>query len=90
MWTVKHIMEADFGCEERAENESLMVLVTLESDDGRMMQFEAEDKWLTEQGINEGDEWPDDVDAIEAEADKASNMTAFMENYYSAVEEMDE
>lgn len=90
MWTVKHIMEADFGCEERAENEPLMVLVTLESDDGRMMQFEAEDKWLTEQGINEGDEWPDDVDAIEAEADKASNMTAFMENYYSAVDEMDE
>lgn len=90
MWTVKSICEADFGCEERAENEPFMVFVTIESDDGRIIQFEAADEWLTEQGIDEGDEWPDDVDALEVEANKASNMSAFMENYYSAVEEMDE
>ena len=90
MWTVKSIMEADFGCEERGENEPLMVIVTLESDDGRMLQFEAEDAWLNEQDIDEGIEWPYDVDAFETEAEQASNMTAFMENYYSAVEEMDE
>lgn len=52
-------MEADFGCKERSDNEPLMVLVTLEADDGRVLQFEVEDAWLTEQEIDEGDEWPD-------------------------------
>lgn len=90
MWIVKHIMEADFGCEERSDDEPLMVLVTLESDDGRVMQFEAEDAWLTEQGIDEGNEWPDDVEALIVEEDKASNMTDFMNNYFAAIEEMEE
>lgn len=90
MWIVKNIMEADFGCEERSNDESLMVLVTIESDDGRMLQFEAEDAWLTAQGIDEGDEWPDDVDALIDETDKALNMSDFMNNYYAAVEEMDD
>ena len=90
MWIIKHVMEADFGCEERADNEPLMVLVTLESDDGRVIQFEAEDAWLKNQKIDEGDEWPEDVEPLIAEDDKASNMNDFMNNYYSAVEEMDE
>ena len=90
MWIVKHIMEADFGCEERAENEPLMVLVTIESDDGRMMQFEAEDAWIAKQDIDEGDEWQDDVDAIETDSEKALNMSGFMEKYYSVVEEMEQ
>ena len=90
MWIIKHIMEADFGCEERTEDEPLMVLVTLESDDGRVIRFEVEDAWLTEQGIDEGDEWPDDVETLIAEEDKASNMADFMNNYYAAVEEMEE
>lgn len=47
MWKVMRIMEADFGCEERAEDEPLMVLVTLESEDGRTLQFEVSDAWLT-------------------------------------------
>ena len=58
-------MEADFGCEERAEDEPLRVLVTLESEDGRTLQFEVSDAWLTAQGIDEGDEWPDDVETYE-------------------------
>ncbi len=90
MWIVKHIMEADFGCEERSDSEPLMALVTIESDDGRIMQFEAEDAWLTKQGIDEGDEWPDDVDALIDEEDKASKMSDFMNNYYAAIEEMEE
>lgn len=90
MWIVKHIMEADFGCEERPDNEPLKVLVTLESDDGRVIQFEVEDAWLTQKKIDEGDKWPDDVDALLDEADKASVMNDFMNNYYAAVEEMDE
>lgn len=67
-----------------------MALVTLGSDDGRMIQFEAEDDWLTEQEIDEGDEWPDDVDALLEAEDKASNMSDFMNNYYAALEEMEE
>lgn len=90
MWTVKHIMEADFGCEERQDDEPLKVLVTLESDDGRIMQFEAADDWLSEQGIDEGDEWPDDVEALLEAEDKALNMTDFMNNYFDALDEMDE
>ena len=34
MWTIKHIYESDFGCEERMPNELLTVLVVLESDTG--------------------------------------------------------
>lgn len=90
MWIVKHIMEADFGCEERSENEPRMVLVTLEADDGRVLQFEVEDAWLTEQEIDEGDEWLDDVEVLLEAEDKATNMSDFMNNYYSALEEMEE
>lgn len=56
MWTIKRIDEADFGCEERLPGEPLMVLVSLESDDGRVIQFEAADNWLTVQELSEGDE----------------------------------
>ena len=47
MWTIKRIDEADFGCEERLPGEPLMVLVSLECDDGRMLQLEVADNWLT-------------------------------------------
>ena len=90
MWTIEHIFEADFGCEERADDEPLMALVTLVSEDGRTMQLEVADSWLTKQGLDEGDEWPEDVEAMEAESDQAANMADFMANYYSAVEEMDD
>lgn len=53
MWTIKRIDEADFGCEERLPGEPLMVLVSLESDDGRTIQFEAADNWLTVQELSE-------------------------------------
>ena len=90
MWIVKHIMESDFGCEERSDNEPRMVLVTLEADDGRVLQFEVEDAWLTEQEIDEGDEWLDDVEVLLEAEDKATNMSDFMNNYFSALEEMEE
>ena len=56
MWTVSRIDECDFGCEERLPGEPLMVLVTLESDDGRVCQFECADNYLTSMYIDEGDE----------------------------------
>lgn len=90
MWIVKHIMEADFGCEERPDDEPVKVLVTLESDDGRTVRFEAEDAWLTDKGIDEGDEWPEDIDSFLEAEDKAINMNDFMNNYYAALDEMEE
>lgn len=64
MWSVTRIDEADYGCEERMPGEPLLVLVTIESDDGRMCRFECAENWLLQQGIDEGDEWPEDVGRI--------------------------
>lgn len=36
MWTVTRIDEADYGCEERMPGEPLLVLITIECDDGRV------------------------------------------------------
>ncbi len=62
MWIIKQIAEADFGCEERTENEPLKVLINLESDDGRTEWFEFSDSKLKELGVDEGDEWPDTIE----------------------------
>lgn len=69
-WYVRKIEEADYGCEERMPGEPLMVLITLESDDGRECRFEVAEDWLISQGIDEDDEWPEDID----EADEDSRM----------------
>lgn len=90
MWTVLRIDEADYGCEERLPGEPLMVLVTIECDDGRQCQFECADKWLEVQEIDEGDEWPEDIEAIEESQDRLDNMADWMENYFEAVAELDE
>jgi hypothetical protein len=37
MWTIARIEEADYGCEERLPGEPLMLLITLESEDGRIL-----------------------------------------------------
>ena len=47
MYTVTHIYEADFGCEERA--------------DGRQRHVEVEDEWLTANGIEEGSSWKENI-----------------------------
>ena len=67
MWSVTRIDEADYGCEERMPGEPLLVLVTIESDDGRMCRFECAENWLLQQGIDEGDEWPEDIEQVEAD-----------------------
>lgn len=90
MWTVARIDEADFGCEERLPGEPLKVLVTIESDDGRECQFECADTWLTCQGIDEGDEWPEDIDRVEEDQERINRMTDWMENYFEAVAEIEE
>lgn len=63
------------------------VVVTLESDDYRMMQFEVTEDWLDLHDLDEGDEWPEDLD--EAEDEKYEQQNEWMENYLSAVSEME-
>lgn len=62
MWTIVRIDDADYGCEERLPGEPLMVLVTIEREDGKRLQFEVKDDWLIEQGLDEGDEWTEDIE----------------------------
>ena len=86
MWTIKRIDEADFGCEERLPGEPLMVLVSLECDDGRMLQLEVADNWLTMQELDEGDECPDEPDEEDA---KSAKQVQWMESYLDALEELE-
>lgn len=90
MWIVKRIDEADYGCEERMPGEALMLLVTLESDEGSFRQFEVAENWIDSQGIVEGDEWPEDWNEPDETTDQAKKMTDFMENYLDALSEMNE
>ena len=89
MWIVKRIDEADYGCEERMPGEPLLSLVTLECDDGRECSFEMPDDWLRLQDIDEGDEWPDDIDKLSEEEKRAVSQSEWMDNYLEALDEMD-
>ena len=90
MWTISRIDEDDYGCEERMPGEPLMVLVTIESDDGRQCRFQCPEDWITDQNLDDGDEWPEDVDELDLEAEHIDRQSDWMENYYRAVEEMEE
>lgn len=61
MWTIARIDEADYGCEERLPGEALMLLVTLKNEDGEVIRFEVAEKWIEMQGLDEGDEWPEEM-----------------------------
>lgn len=91
MWKIERLDEADFGCEERLPGEPLMVLVTLESDTGEVLRFEMPENWLELQGLDEGDEWPEDLENLDLDSDvlKAQNQSKWMENYYQALEELE-
>ena len=78
MWYVSRIEEADYGCEERMPGEPLMALITLECDDGRECRFEVAEDWLLRQGIEEGDEWPEDIDAPDEASEKTDRMSVRM------------
>lgn len=68
MWTIARIDEADYGCEERLPGEPLMLLITLESDNGEVIKFETEENWIEMQGLDEGDEWPEEIETEDTEA----------------------
>lgn len=65
-----------------------MVLITLESDTGEILQFEMPENWIEMQGLEEGDEWPEDIDAEDADHQKAENQSRWMGNYYNALQEL--
>lgn len=90
MWTVSRIEEADYGCEERLPGEPLMVLVTIENEEGRECQFECAENWLEIQEIDEGDEWPDDIESLEESEDCSNHMSDWMDKYYEALSELEE
>lgn len=89
MWIVEKITEADYGCEERMPGEPITALVYLESDDGRQCRFEVAEDWLKIQGIDEGDEWPEDIDDDSA-LEQVVRQNEFMNNYLDALSEMDD
>lgn len=90
MWTISRIDEADYGCEERLPGEPLMLLITLENEAEEVIQFEVAENWIEMQGLDEGDEWPEDIEAEDEEAVNAENQARWMENYYRALQEMEE
>lgn len=90
MWTISRIDEADYGCEERLPGEPLMLLITLENEAEEVIQFEVAENWIEMQGLDEGDEWPEDIETEDEEAINAENQARWMENYYRALQEMEE
>ncbi len=61
MWRILRIDENDYGCEERAEDEALLCLVTVADEAGETRCFTAEDAFLTGNGLEEGGFWPEGV-----------------------------
>ena len=90
MWTISRIDEAYYGCEERLPGEPLMLLITLENEAEEVIQFEVAENWIEMQGLDEGDEWPEDIETEDEEAVNAENQARWMENYYRALQEMEE
>lgn len=89
MWTITNIERANHGEAERLPGEPVMMLVTIENEAGEESQFECGENWLQIQDIGIGDEWPEDIEAMEADQDRLNNMSAWMDNYYDALDEME-
>lgn len=60
MWKIKQIFDGDYGCEELAQGQSPRVSVTLVNEAGEERYVSVEDRWLTEQGLDEGSVWTQD------------------------------
>lgn len=86
MWTIARIDEADYGCEERLPGEPLMLLITLENEVGEMTRFEVPESFIEMQELDEGDEWPEDIDN-DAVTDRITRQSEWMDKYYRAIEE---
>lgn len=60
MWKIKQIFDGDYGCEELAPGQRPRVSVTLVNEAGEVRYVSVEDRWLTEQGLDEGSVWTQD------------------------------
>lgn len=61
-WTIKHIFDGDFGCEERGgETKELTVSVTLVNESGDIRYDTVKDGWLVENGLDVGSIWPENI-----------------------------
>lgn len=54
MWKIRHIYEADYGCEERLPGDKLKCLIEIVDDNGNEKRIEVEDDWLRFNGLDEG------------------------------------
>lgn len=61
MWKIKHIFDGDYGCEERSESENPKVTVTLVNENNEKKIISVKDKWLMDNNLDEGDEWPENL-----------------------------
>lgn len=59
MKIIKHIFDGEFGCEE-TNNKKPTVSVTLIDEAGNESYVTVEDDWLTTNGLNIGDTWPEE------------------------------
>ena len=62
----------------------------MENEAEELIQFEVAENWIEVQGLDEGDEWPEDIETEDEEAVNAENQARWMENYYRALQEMEE
>jgi hypothetical protein len=89
MWTITKIEEADYGCEERLPGEPRMLLITLESEDGAEVRFEAAENWVEMQALDEGNEWPEEIEDEDPNDRMAAEQADWMEGYYRAIQELE-
>lgn len=61
MWKIKQIFDGDYGCEELAEGQAPKVSVMLINEAGNKKYITVEDKWLADNGLDEGSVWPEDI-----------------------------
>lgn len=60
-WKIRQIFDGDYGCEERLPGQEPKVSVTLVDETGVEKYVSVEDHWLTQQGLEEGSLWPEDL-----------------------------
>ena len=60
MWKIRHIFDGDYGCEGLLPGQSPKVSVTLVDENGDERYVSVEDEWLTVQGLDTRDNWPEE------------------------------
>lgn len=61
MWTIKHIFDGEYGCEERMPGEEPKCLVTLEDEEGNERRLMVFDSWLIKNHLDVGSIWDREV-----------------------------